>query len=224
VVLQRPSDSTIEYILLELPNISHGRTLLGCIYRPNRTIDYGSLLNVVSDISLKSSEGPRIFVRELHDVCDVVLPYLQATILLPATGVRSARLEVLGSAIIAFLSRRHRHSTFPGEIVPGYNVQLTLGNISAPKTRGGEKPAVLSRASKLWTGRPAAHLSAPVLSWTLLDCGLRPEVFGPGYNCPPCLSQKWLKFRIVNYKFTFISESLSCPRRLPLKKIASISF
>jgi len=39
VVLKQPSDSTIEYILLELPNKSHGRTLLGCIYRPNRTID-----------------------------------------------------------------------------------------------------------------------------------------------------------------------------------------
>jgi len=27
--------------------------LVYCIYRPNRTIDYGSLLNVVSDISLE---------------------------------------------------------------------------------------------------------------------------------------------------------------------------
>jgi len=47
VVLKQPSDSTIEYILLELPNKSHGRTLLGCIYIPNWTIDYGSILNVV---------------------------------------------------------------------------------------------------------------------------------------------------------------------------------
>jgi len=56
VVLKQPSDSTIEYILLELPNKSHGRTLLGCIYRPNRTIDYRSLLNVVSDISLEYTD------------------------------------------------------------------------------------------------------------------------------------------------------------------------
>jgi len=54
--VKQPSDSTIEYILLELPNKSHGRTHLGCIYRPNRTVDYGSLLNVVSDISLEYTD------------------------------------------------------------------------------------------------------------------------------------------------------------------------
>jgi len=63
--------------------------------------------------------------------------------------------------IIAFLSRRHRHSAFPGEFVLGYYVLLTLGNISATNSRGGEKSAILSRASELWTGRTAAHLSAP---------------------------------------------------------------
>jgi len=53
VVLKQPSDGTIEYILLELSNKSHKITLLGCIFRPNRKIDDGSLLNVVSDNSLE---------------------------------------------------------------------------------------------------------------------------------------------------------------------------
>jgi len=56
VVLKQPSDSTIEYVLIEIPKKSHGRTLLGCIYRPNRTIEDGSLLNVVSDISLEYTD------------------------------------------------------------------------------------------------------------------------------------------------------------------------
>jgi len=56
LVLKQPSDSTIEYILLKIHNKSHRRTLLGCIYRTNRTIDYGSLLNVVSDISLEYTD------------------------------------------------------------------------------------------------------------------------------------------------------------------------
>jgi len=56
VLLYMWSDSAIEYILLELPSKSNGRPLLGCIYRPNRTIDYGWLLNVVSDILLEYTD------------------------------------------------------------------------------------------------------------------------------------------------------------------------
>jgi len=71
-----------------------------------------------------------IFIRELHDVREEVSPYLRCAIWLHATGVRSAHLEVLEPAISAFLSRRRRHSTFPGEFDLGYYYLVpTLGNI-----------------------------------------------------------------------------------------------
>jgi len=68
-----------------------------------------------------------IFIRELHVVRDVVSPYLHGAIWPVFFAVR---LEVLQPAIIAFLSRRHRHSTFRGEFVLGYYYLVpTLGNI-----------------------------------------------------------------------------------------------
>jgi len=40
VVLKQPSESNFEYIRLGMANISHERTLLGCVYKASRTIDY----------------------------------------------------------------------------------------------------------------------------------------------------------------------------------------